>query len=152
MNFGEALDMLWAGHKVAREGWNGKDMFVFLVDGSNFTVNREPLATHFGYGYPISYMPHLDMKYADGRVGVWVPSQSDVLADDWGVVGEEEYEAPESEDFDFPDWMQNILDDIDDQIEASLGIPLAGNFATVIIINGMDDDEWDDGDFWGDRL
>ena len=43
MNFGQAIEALKEGKRVARAGWNGKGMFLFLVSGSNFVVNREPL-------------------------------------------------------------------------------------------------------------
>ena len=33
MNFGQALDALKAGQKVARSGWNGKGMYLILVPG-----------------------------------------------------------------------------------------------------------------------
>lgn len=34
MGFGKTLEMLKAGCQVAREGWNGKGMFLFLAQGS----------------------------------------------------------------------------------------------------------------------
>jgi Protein of unknown function (DUF2829) len=33
MNFGQALEALKQGKKVARRGWNGKGMFIYLVRG-----------------------------------------------------------------------------------------------------------------------
>lgn len=36
LTFSEALNEIKTGHKVARSGWNGKNMFVFLVPGSTF--------------------------------------------------------------------------------------------------------------------
>ena len=86
MNFSEALDLLKKGHRLTRTGWNGRDMFVFLVPGSNFAVNREPLLSILGEGTNVTYRPHIDMKAADGTVGVWLASQTDILADDWEVV------------------------------------------------------------------
>jgi hypothetical protein len=86
MNFGQALDALKEGKRVSRSGWNGKGMFLFLVAGSNFTVNREPLASIVGMGAEITYRPHIDMKDAEGKVVPWLASQTDMLADDWGVV------------------------------------------------------------------
>lgn len=41
--FSEALNFIKEGRRVYRAGWNGKGMFIFLVAGSNFIVNREPL-------------------------------------------------------------------------------------------------------------
>lgn len=83
LNFGEALHLLKNGHRVTRAGWNGKDMFVFLVQGSEFVVNRPPLLGIYPEGTPIKYRPHLDMRAADGTIGVWLASQTDILADDW---------------------------------------------------------------------
>lgn len=83
MNFSDALGSIKAGHRMARAGWNGKGMFVFLVAGSVFKVNREPLLSMLGEGTEVQYRPHIDMKAADGSIGVWAPSMSDVLADDW---------------------------------------------------------------------
>jgi Protein of unknown function (DUF2829) len=87
MNFSQALDEIKAGKRVSRTGWNGKSMFLFLVPGSNFKVNREPLLSIMGEGAEVTYCPHIDMKTADGKIVPWLASQTDVLADDWGVVG-----------------------------------------------------------------
>lgn len=86
MTFGQALKELRDGQKVARLGWNGKGMFLFLVNGSRFIVNRAPLLGIYPEGTEISYRPHIDMKTADGEVVPWVASQSDLLSDDWEVV------------------------------------------------------------------
>ena len=86
MNFGQALEQVKAGKLVAREGWNGKGMFIFLVPGSSFTVNRPPLLGIYPEGQVINYRPHIDMKTADGQVVPWVASQSDLLSDDWEEV------------------------------------------------------------------
>lgn len=85
-NFGFALEVLKAGGKVAREGWNGKDMFLFLVPGSTFVVNRAPLLGIYPGGTSINYQPHIDMKTAQDTVVPWLASQSDMLANDWVVV------------------------------------------------------------------
>lgn len=85
-NFGEALARLRAGEKVARAGWNGKDMFLFLVPGSTFTVNRAPLLGIYPEGTTINYRPHIDMRTANGEVVPWLASQSDLLENDWLVV------------------------------------------------------------------
>ena len=86
LTYGDALYLLRQGKKLARAGWNGKGMFVYLVPGSTFTVNRAPLLGIYPEGTEITYRDHLDMKYADGSCGVWLASQSDQLVDDWGVV------------------------------------------------------------------
>lgn len=86
MNFGQAIEALKAGRKVAREGWNGKGMFLFLVPGSRFTVNRPPLLGIYPEGTEIDYHAHVDMKTAQGYVVPWLCSQADMLAEDWTIV------------------------------------------------------------------
>ncbi len=86
MTFEEVLPYIKSGSLAARSGWNGKGMYVFLVNGSKFTVNREPLVSMFPEGTEIEYTPHIDMKYADGRIGPWLASQLDIMADDWMLV------------------------------------------------------------------
>ena len=85
-NFGWALAMLKNGKKVCREGWNGKGMFLFLVPGSVFKVNRHPLLGIYPEGTEIHYRDHVDMKTVDGQIVPWVCSQTDMLAGDWMLV------------------------------------------------------------------
>lgn len=86
MDFSDALRVLKAGGRIARDGWNGKDMFLFLVSGSTFTVNRPPLLGIYPEGTEIQYHAHIDMKTAQGYVVPWLASQADLLADDWTQV------------------------------------------------------------------
>ncbi len=86
MNFGQAIESLKDGKRVSRSGWNGKGMFLFLVNGSNFIVNREPLLSIMGEGAVVTYRPHIDMKDAEGKVVPWLASQTDMLAEDWDIV------------------------------------------------------------------
>lgn len=84
-DFGLALDTLKSGGRVTRAGWNGKGMFLFLVSGSTFKVNRPPLMGIYPEGTEINYRPHIDMKTVDGSVVPWVASQTDLLANDWYI-------------------------------------------------------------------
>lgn len=86
MDFSQALKLLKAGEKVARSGWNGKGMFLFLVQGSTFNVSRPPLLGIYPEGTEINYHAHVDMKTADGMIVPWLCSQTDMLADDWVLV------------------------------------------------------------------
>jgi hypothetical protein len=88
LSFGDALVYLKAGKKVARKGWNGKGMFLFLVEGSTFKVNRPPLLGIYEEGTEVKYHAHIDMKTADGQVVPWLASQTDMLASDWEVVND----------------------------------------------------------------
>lgn len=87
MDFSEALLAVKAGKRAARAGWNGKGMFIFLVPGSTFKVNREPLLGIYAEGTEINYHSHVDMKTATGEIVPWLCSQTDMLAIDWGIVG-----------------------------------------------------------------
>jgi Protein of unknown function (DUF2829) len=91
MNFGQALEALKQGKKVARRGWNGKGMFIYLVRGSHIPIEslrneaKEQLKnleqTH------VTINGHIDMKSADNSVVVgWLASQTDMLAEDWEIV------------------------------------------------------------------
>lgn len=83
MDFGDALTALKNGGRVTRSGWNGKGQFVYLVPGSTFTVNRPPLLGIYDEGTEINYLPHIDMRTADGFCVPWLASQADLLASDW---------------------------------------------------------------------
>lgn len=80
---GWAVKEMQNGARVRRSGWNGKDMFVFLVPGSRFEVNRAPLLGIYPAGTVIDYQAHVDMKTATGEIVPWLCSQSDLLAMDW---------------------------------------------------------------------
>mgnify|MGYP003415933259 CR=1 FL=1 len=86
LTFGQAIEALKQGKKVARAGWNGKGMFLFLVPGSTFKVNRAPLLGIYPEGTEVNYCSHIDMKTADDKVVPWLASQTDVLAEDWDIV------------------------------------------------------------------
>ena len=86
ISFGLAIEAMRKGFKVAREGWNGKAMFIFLVPGSTFKVNRPPLLGIYSEGTEINYCSHIDMKTTDGKIVPWLASQTDVLAEDWSIL------------------------------------------------------------------
>ena len=82
-DFSEALFRLKEGFPQQRMGWNGKGMYVYLVHGSKFTTPRPPLDQFYAPGTEIEYLPHIDMKTADGKHVPWLASQTDILAEDW---------------------------------------------------------------------
>jgi len=93
MNFGQAIEELKAGKKVAREGWNGKGMFIYLVEGASVSVPnlRNEALKHIGMNRAtadkVKINSHIDMQAADGSIVVgWLASQTDMLAEDWEVV------------------------------------------------------------------
>jgi hypothetical protein len=92
MTFSEALDALKHGECVARIGWNGKQMYLYLVNSSEFQVNRAPLNQILPEGTKVSYRAHIDMRTAQGDFVPWVASQSDLLSEDWFLVKHEDKE------------------------------------------------------------
>lgn len=70
-SFSDALVLLKQNVKVARLGWNGKNMWVALQTPDEHSKMRRP---------------YLFMRPVDGDLVPWIASQSDLLADDWIVV------------------------------------------------------------------
>lgn len=84
LHFEDALYLLKGGAKIARAGWNGKGMFIYLVPADEYPARTRAAAQHFGPMVP--YRAYIAMKTANNEVVPWVASQSDVLAEDWRVV------------------------------------------------------------------
>lgn len=70
-SFSKALDLLKAGHRLGRQGWNGKGMWLEL---------QRPDA------HSKMTLPYIYMKTADNNVVPWLASQTDMLAEDWVEV------------------------------------------------------------------
>jgi len=106
LSFGHALHALEQGHRVARAGWNGKGMYIFLEKGSfdgpargwqvGEIINLDHPSTQDGLGVglfeagsegsPVR-LPHICMRSASGAIVVgWLASQTDMLAKDWTIV------------------------------------------------------------------
>jgi hypothetical protein len=79
MNFGQALNELNSGKKVARSGWNGKGMWLQLVTADMYEVHYANVPTE-------GLLPWIGMKTADDKFVPWLASQTDILAEDWEVV------------------------------------------------------------------
>lgn len=78
--FGDALALLKDGKRVARSGWNGKGMWLWLVPANRWD-------TKLIYPEPgVHRLPWIGMKTADGGFVPWLASQTDLLADDWMEV------------------------------------------------------------------
>ena len=75
MNYGKAIELLKINKKVAREGWNGADMYVVLIHGGNACFHGYPMQDCFG----------LKTTRSEMQPG-WVASISDTLATDWVEV------------------------------------------------------------------
>jgi hypothetical protein len=85
MDFGDAVKHLKAGGKVARAGWNGRGMFVYMVPANNYPASTDAAKSYFR-GKLVPYNAYLAIKNVDETVSTWVPSINDVLAEDWEAV------------------------------------------------------------------
>ena len=98
MSFGGAINCLKAGLAVRRAGWNGKEMFVVKQIPCTIEANIIPGMQSLPQSAKIILMnrenPHIDYTNQmliinpDGRADSWIPSSSDVFAEDWEVVNE----------------------------------------------------------------
>ena len=88
--FGQAVEFLKSGKRVARSGWNGKGMFLFLVSGKCVTEEiNDCYGDNYRYEKDEQSIPVLDaiyMKTADNKLVPWLASQTDVLSEDWQLV------------------------------------------------------------------
>jgi hypothetical protein len=92
MDIGEAMRAIKAGHRVARKGWNGKEMWLAYSPGcESLPVSAfwsEANKQHAGeLGGAAKVQPCVTMKMVDDSILMgWLASQADLLADDWFVV------------------------------------------------------------------
>lgn len=87
MKFGQALEALEDGYTVQRKGWNGKGMWLTLVQGSRVIPTLNSPYEEAGIHDPIDIDPHIDMFTAGKTMQPgWLASQADMLADDWQLV------------------------------------------------------------------
>ena len=100
MNFSQALESLKLGSKIQREGWNGKGMYLTLVQG--YPVNGHLNAVSVDsevegetQGKAGQMLSHIVMKTAGDSqfwgAGYsdyvpWLASQTDILAEDWNIL------------------------------------------------------------------
>lgn len=85
MTFGLAVEAMKKGHKVARKGWNGKGMFLYLVPEGVYPARMEAIKGYFK-GDQVPYGSYVAMKTAQDNVVPWLASQTDILAEDWTII------------------------------------------------------------------
>ncbi len=86
MNFGQAIEALKNGNKVARTGWNGKGMFLYYVPADAYAPCTKIAASLVNENGLVEYGAYVAMKTAQGNVVPWLASQTDMLAEDWNIV------------------------------------------------------------------
>tara|TARA_R110000744_G_scaffold10369_11_gene32387 strand:+ start:3214 stop:3513 length:300 start_codon:yes stop_codon:yes gene_type:complete len=91
--FGDAIEALKLGKRVARKNWNGKNMFLFLLpEGTGIPTKvihdpalREVIETEVGSD---TFDAHgsIRMFTADKKILTgWLASQTDMLSEDWTI-------------------------------------------------------------------
>lgn len=96
MTFGHAIELMKLGYPMARAGWNGRGMCVYLNKGFvDSDLDEVPAkisgvnAEHFerGGSSTVTRLPHISMLNAEGHIVTgWLASQTDMLAEDWQVA------------------------------------------------------------------
>ena len=95
-SFSEALQALKDGYRVQRSGWNGKNMWIALGAGNaelpaDKFWNPHSKAHAENNGGSATVDSYFIMKTAQDTIQMgWVPSQADMLAEDWVVIENEE--------------------------------------------------------------
>ncbi len=113
LNYGEALEALKQGKMVTRKGWNGKGMFVFMMEEEEKEYDELSRSS-----FPAPVLDHLMIKYSESKYSIhnnqiyekplevwfspyfclkteddsiiigWIASQTDTLSDDWCILNE----------------------------------------------------------------
>jgi hypothetical protein len=92
MTFGEALAACKDGARIAREGWNGKDQFVYYQSGSVISVDQIRNAALREWAREqdlpdVEMWGHFDFKPTNNKIQCgWLASQADMQADDWEIL------------------------------------------------------------------
>lgn len=96
LTFGQALEALKTGSRIAREGWNGKGMWIYLNKGSHDCLEPvnpshiEGIDCHLfvdGDNGTVTRLPNINMRTASGSIVTgWLASQTDMLAEDWTIL------------------------------------------------------------------
>jgi hypothetical protein len=91
MNFGQALENLKQGKKITRQGWNGKNMFLWLKPATTIKSEwcKDPLLKDLcdNNGGEIEALGTICMKTADNKILTgWLASQTDMLSEDWMII------------------------------------------------------------------
>jgi len=91
LNFGQAIEALKKGCRVARKGWNGKGMYLWLLPAATVKAEwcrEEHLkAVAVANGGEIEALGSIRMMTADKKVLTgWLASQTDMLCEDWEIL------------------------------------------------------------------
>lgn len=77
-SFGEAVKYLKRGYKLTRKGWNGKGMYLFKSPKMGCQIYEKYTGKEIN-----DLQEFIVMKTVDDTLVPWLPSQTDVLTEDW---------------------------------------------------------------------
>lgn len=100
MNIGNAIEFVKMGEKLFRNNWSGKGMYIQLFSKTDFSMKQEneEIYDHILDDEDDNPVHHLGVDDKDGfyqlqdfivlktsmnKIAPWVPSQEDLLAEDW---------------------------------------------------------------------
>ncbi len=92
LSFGLAIEAMKLGKKVAREGWNGKDMWITVGKGTKDLDSKQFWNPHTkahaeNQGGIATVDDYIIMKTATGSICMgWLASQADILSEDWQIL------------------------------------------------------------------
>ena len=95
MNFGLIIEALKQGKLAQREGWNGKGMFIMKQIPAEIgldiilkmqSVQQSAKDILINRGTTLKYENQMLIIKEDGTADSWVPSSSDVFAEDWIII------------------------------------------------------------------
>lgn len=107
LTFGQAIEAVKNGQLAARSGWNGKGMFIFMRPSDELETGFIPKVKSLPQAVKDWIDKNLDDKINQGEAGLtkvkftayicmkaadnsivngWLASQTDILAEDWGII------------------------------------------------------------------
>ena len=95
MNFGLIIEALKQGKLAQRESWNGKGMFIMKQIPAEIgldiipkmqSVQQSAKDILINRGTTLKYENQMLIIKEDGTADSWVPSSSDVFAEDWIII------------------------------------------------------------------
>lgn len=86
LNFGQAIEAAKQGKRVARLGWNGQNMFAYIVPAASYPAQTGAAKAHFGENGMVPYFAYWALKTTQNQVATWNPSSADTLAEDWIIL------------------------------------------------------------------
>lgn len=82
MTFGEAIEKAKEGHKISRNGWNGKSQYVEIAKNISY-IGADGVVVNCNHE-AIGNSAFAFVGTSGVQMG-WLASQADMLADDWEV-------------------------------------------------------------------